>query len=221
MRAHHVNFLYILLEDGKEYFLLDKLPTLWGYFFPYLNWFSNRTIYQLTESQFWEVRMRKKHWLETLVIPMPVFLAVSVWAGRIRTSESLDAYLNSPRFSFTERLIYWFLTFILAVLFANLVHFLSSRSLAKKFNFSLYTKEQGKIKLAKLAPWMKKQFKSVLILNFLIVLFSYLILNWGTIIFLIFHGLMLLISLLLAGDLSYSENCQYIIERKEEKEWKD
>jgi len=48
MRAHHVNFLYILLEDGKEYFLLDKLPTLWGYFFPYLNWFSNRTIYQLT-----------------------------------------------------------------------------------------------------------------------------------------------------------------------------
>jgi len=28
MRAHHVNFRYILLEDGKEYFLLDKLPTL-------------------------------------------------------------------------------------------------------------------------------------------------------------------------------------------------
>ena len=217
MRAHHVNFRYILLEDGKEYFLLDKLPTLWGYFFPYLNWFSNRTIYRLTESQFWEIRMRKKHWLETLVIPMPVFLAVSVWAGRIRTSESLDAYLNSPRFSFTERLIYWFLTFILAVLFAKLVHFLSFRSLAKKFNFSLYTKEQGKIKLAKLAPWMKKQFRSVLILNFLIFLFSYLILNCGTIIFLIFHGLMLLISLLLAGDLSYSENCQYIIERKEEK----
>ena len=209
MRAHHVNFRYILLEDGKEYFLLDKLPTLWGYFFPYLNWFSNRTIYQLTESQFWEIRMRKKHWLETLVIPMPVFLAVSVWAGRIRTSESLDAYLNSPRFSFTERLIYWFLVF------ANLVHFLSSRSLEKKFNFSLYTKGQGRIKLAKLAPWMKKQFRSVLILNFLIFLFSYLILNWGTLIFLIFHGLMLLISLLLAGDLSYSENCQYIIEREE------
>lgn len=52
MRAHHVNFRYILLEDGKEYFLLDKLPTLWGYFFPYLNWFSNRTLYRLTESQF-------------------------------------------------------------------------------------------------------------------------------------------------------------------------
>lgn len=213
MQAHHVNFRYILLEDGKEYFLLDKLPTLCGYFFPYLNWFSNRTLYRLTESQFWEIRMRKKHWLETLVIPMPVFLAVSVWAGRIRTSESLDAYLNSPRFSFTERLIYWFLAFILALVFANLVHFLSARSLAKKFNFSLYTKGQGKIKLVKLAPWMKKQFRSVLILNFLIFLFSYLILNWGTLIFLIFHGLILLISLLLAGDLSYSENCQYTIER--------
>lgn len=86
--------------------------------------------------------------------------------------------------------------------------------MAKKFNFSLYKKEQGKIKLAKLAPWMKKQFMIVLILNFLIFLFSYLILNWGTLIFLIFHGLMLLISLLLAGDLSYSENCQYTIERE-------
>ena len=80
MRAYHVNFRYILLEDGKEYFLLDKLPTLWGYFLPYLNWFSNRTIYRLTEAQFWEIRMRKKHWLETLLIPAPIFLAVSVWA---------------------------------------------------------------------------------------------------------------------------------------------
>ena len=215
MQAHHVNFRYILLEDGKEYFLLDKLPTLLGYLFPYLNWFSNRTIYQLTESQFWEIRMRKKHWLETLLIPAPVFLAVSVWAGRIRTSESLDAYLNSPRFSFTERLIYWFLAFILAVVFANLVHLLSSRSLAKKFNFSLYKKEQGKMTIAKLAPWMKKQFKGVLILNFLISLFSFFILNWGTLAFLMFHGLILLMCTLLAGDLSYSENCQYIIKREE------
>ena len=98
MRAHHVNFRYILLEDGKEFFLLDKLPTLWGYFLPYLNWFSNRTLYRLTETQFWEIRMRKKHWLETLLIPAPIFLAVSVWAGRMRTSDSLYAYLNSPRF---------------------------------------------------------------------------------------------------------------------------
>ena len=202
MRAHHVNFRYILLEDGKEYFLLDKLPTLLGYLFPYLNWFSNRTIYQLTESQFWEIRMRKKHWLETLLIPAPVFLAVSVWAGRIRTSESLYAYLNSHRFSFTARWLYWLLAFILAVVLANLIHFLSSRSLAKKFNFSLYKKGQGKIKIAKLAPWMKKQFKGVLILNFLILLFSFFILNWGTLVFLMFHSLILLMSTLLAADLS-------------------
>jgi len=160
--------------------------------------------------------MRKKHWLETLLIPAPVFLAVSVWAGRIRTSENLYTYLNLPRFSFTERWIYWFLAFILAVVLANLIHFLSSRSLAKKFNFSLYKKEQGKITIAKLAPWMKKQFKGVLILNFLIFLFSFFILNWGTLIFLIFHGLILLMSTLLAGDLSYSENCQYIIKIEEE-----
>ena len=215
MRAHHVNFRYILLEDGKEYFLLDKLPTLWGYFFPYLNWFSNRTLYRLTETQFWEIRMRKKHWLETLLIPAPIFLAVSVWAGRLRTSDSLYAYLNSPRFSFTERWIYWFLAFILAVILANLIHFLSSRSLEKKFDFSLYKKEKGKIRLTKLAPWMKKQFKGVLILNFLIFLFSFFILNWGTLAFLIFHCLILLMSTLLAGDLSYSENCQYTIERDE------
>ncbi|AGK70933.1 hypothetical protein I872_04195 [Streptococcus cristatus AS 1.3089] len=88
--------------------------------------------------------MRKKHWLETLVIPALIFLAVSVWAGRMRTSDSLYAYLNLPRFSFTERWIYWFLAFILAVVLANLIHFLSSRSLAKKFNFSLYKKRREK-----------------------------------------------------------------------------
>lgn len=62
---------------------------------------------------------------------------------------------------------------------------------------------------------MKKQFKGVLILNFLILLFSFFILNWGTLVFLIFHCLILLMTALLAGDLSYSENCQYTIERDE------
>ncbi|EGJ39256.1 hypothetical protein HMPREF9393_0878 [Streptococcus sanguinis SK1056] len=36
----------------------------------------------MTESQFWEIRNRKKSWSETFAISTPILIAIEVWADR-------------------------------------------------------------------------------------------------------------------------------------------
>ena len=170
MRAHHVNFRYILLEDGKEYFLLDKLPTLLGYFFPYLNWFSNRTLYRLTESQFWEIRNRKKSWSETFTISTPILIAIAVWAGRIRGPHELTNFLTNTQSSVLERYLFLFLIIVAIIFIARFCYYLSHLFLSRKFPFYNYKKEVGKVKLERTSQWSRKQFKIIILFLLLSVL---------------------------------------------------
>ena len=83
--------------------------------------------------------------------------------------------------------------------------------------FYNYKKEVGKVKLERTSQWSRKQFKIIILFLLLSVLMSCFYLFWGVLTMLMMTVCINLLYIILMGNLSYSEGCQYTIERGERK----
>ena len=70
------------------------------------------------------------------------------------------------------------------------------------------------MKLERASQWSRKQFKIIILFLLLSVLMSCFYLFWGVLTMLMMAVCINLLYIILMGNLSYSENCQYTIERE-------
>mgnify|MGYP001695945193 len=71
------------------------------------------------------------------------------------------------------------------------------------------------MKLERTSQWSRKQFKIIILFLLLSVLMSCFYLFWGVLTMLMMTVCINLLYIILMGNLSYSEGCQYTIEKDE------